>query len=575
MRDRILTSIISAFFVLLIAGLCYTQIIRFPYYQKLSKDNSIRIIPIDGPRGTIFDRNGIAVVSNRLSFDAALIYQELGNRAKLARILKEVLGMSGKDIVEALEKARSKAPYAPVTIVQDVDKEDAIRLEEASFDTRGLVVETRSKRDYRYKKEGSHIFGYLGEVTEEELDNLKGYGYRMRDLVGRDGVELYYDKYLKGTTGGTQVEVDNKGRQTRVLGLKEPSGGKDIYLTVDIAIQSACDKLLGERRGAIIAMDPRNGEILALASHPAFDPNIFVKPDTSAERARLLTDNTGRPLSNRAISGLYAPGSVFKIVTASAALETRKISPDTHFTCPGFYKLGNARFDCWKEEGHGSQNLRAGLMNSCNVFFYNTGRLAGADAIESYAKLFGFGKPTGIDLPDEVKGIVPGKAWKRSRKKDTWYEGETLNYAIGQGYLAVTPIQVLDMTTVVANKGSLVRPHIVGRVDTVNLPSEKQRKVGLKSSTIQDVREGMFEVVNNEHGTGKRARVEGLAVAGKTGTAQNPQGKTHAWFTGFAPYDHPKLCLVVFLEHGGKGGLEPAEIAHGIFEEAKARGYLQ
>lgn len=573
MNERFLARAVTVFFILLWAGLFYTQIIRFGYYSRLSKNNSIRIIPIDGPRGNIFDRKGVAVVTNRISFDVAVVYRELRDRKGLARILNSVLGMSGEAIMRALDKAAAK-PYAPVTIVEDIDKAKALVMEEASSDVDGLLIETRSKRDYLYSNVGSHLFGYLGEVTETELENLKSYGYRMKDLVGRDGIEKYYDTYLKGIDGGTQVEVDSLGRQTRILGLKEPASGQDLYLTVDIALQAICDKLLARHKGALIVMDPGTGEVLALASHPAFDPNIFVKPRTAGERERLLTDRIGRPLSNRAISGLYSPGSVFKIVTASAALETKKISAETRFTCTGSYRLGRGKFDCWKEGGHGSQNLREGLMNSCNVFFYNTGRAAGVDNIEAFSKLFGFGRPTGIDLPDEVKGVVPGRAWKRFYRRDNWYEGETINYAIGQGYLLVTPIQILEMMSIVANRGSAVRPFVVKRIGSADISAQKPKGIGLKNDTIRMVRAGLFDVVNNENGTGRRAKVDGMIVAGKTGTAQNPQGKTHAWFAGFAPFDNPKICVVVFLEHGGKGGLEPAEIAAGIFKEAKDRGYI-
>lgn len=573
MKNRMPAAVISVFFVLLWAGLFYTQILRFNYYSRLSRNNAIRIIPIEGPRGNIFDRNGAPLVRSRLSFDVALVYQELRDRKKLVTLLASVLKMKGEAITGALEKA-SKRPYAPVTIAEDIDREKAIMLEEASCDIEGLLIETGSKRDYLYDNVGSHVFGYLGEVSEAELEDLKAYGYRMKDVIGRGGIEKYYDSYLKGAAGGIQIEVDSLGRQTRVLGLKEPSSGKDLHLTLDLSLQIVCDKLLGEHKGAIVVMDPRNGEVLALASHPSFDPNIFVKSNTSAGRMRLLKDRAGKPMINRAISGLYAPGSIFKIVTASAALETNRINESTRFFCPGFYKLGNAKFDCWKDGGHGSQDVRAGLMNSCNVFFYNTGRAAGVDYLETFAKIFGFGRPTGIDLPEEAKGIVPGRIWKRLYRRDNWYEGETVNYAIGQGYLSVTPIQALDMTAVIANKGSLVKPFILKRVDSSDVAGVKPKNTGLKYSTIRAVREGLLDVVNHEDGTGKRARLEGVVVAGKTGTAQNPQGKTHAWFTGFAPFDDPKLCMVVFLEHGGKGGLEPAEIAHGIFAEAKNRGYL-
>jgi len=575
MRDRLVAAAISLLFLLICLGLFYAQIIRYPYYARLSRNNSIRVIPIDGPRGNIFDRNGLPLATSRLSFDVAIVYQELrGQRTSLVRLLKDTLGMSGSRIAESLAKASSLRPYAPFVIAEDIGKDKAIAFEEESFLLDGVTVQTRSRRDYIYKNTGSHLVGYLSEIGDEELEDLRDSGYRPKDNIGRSGLEKYYEEYLRGTDGGTQVEVDSRGRQIRLLGVKEPSGGKDLYLTIDLSIQAMCDKLLGNHIGAIVAMDPNNGEVLAVASHPSFDPNIFVTPDTSGQRLKCLNDRIGRPMSNRAISGLYAPGSVFKIVTASAALDTGKINRNTRFLCTGSFKLGRGKFDCWKEEGHGSQDLQGGLMNSCNVFFYNTGKLAGVDAMESYAKLFGYGSLTGIDLPDEVKGVVPGRAWKRIHRKDNWYEGETVNYAIGQGYLMVTPIQVMKMMAAVANAGFLVKPYIVKQIDTAPIAPEKPKRIAIKDETTSEIRQGLYEVVNNALGTGKRAKVEGLYVAGKTGTAQNPQGRTHAWFAGFAPYNNPKICLVVFLEHGGKGGLEPAEIARGIFEEAKRIGYL-
>jgi penicillin-binding protein 2 len=573
MKDKVLSGAVAIAFIVLSAGLFYTQVIRYGYYSNLSRNNSIRIIPIDGPRGQILDRNGAVLASNRISFDVTVIYREIRDRLRFLKTLKDKLGLSGRQIASSLSKAMA-SPYSRVVVAEDIDKDRAISLEEEIFDLRGLVVETRSRRDYRYGPSGSHILGYLGEISESELERLEQYGYRAGDLIGRSGIEKYYDSYLKGVDGGIQIEVDSVGRQKRVLGLREPAQGTEIQLTVDAGLQAVCDKALGDDRGAAIVMDPRTGEILALASHPAFDPNIFVKATASAERLDLLSDNSGRPLSDKAISATYPPGSVFKIVTASAALESKKISPYTSFVCSGSYHLGRASFDCWKEGGHGSQNIVRAIMNSCNVFFYNIGRIAGVDAIEHYAKLYGYGRVTGIDLPDEVKGTLPGKAWKRTNRKGAWYEGETLNYAIGQGYLSVTPIQVLTMTAVIANNGFIVRPHVVKRVGDTVMGQPRPKFAGLKASTIDVIRQGLFEVVNNENGTGRRAKAEGVVAAGKTGTAQNPQGRTHAWFTGYAPYKDAKICLVVFIEHGGKGGVAPAGIAGEIFAESQKAGYL-
>lgn len=574
MRDRLISLIVYSFFALLVMALFYTQIVRYFHYSRMSKNNSIRIIPIDGPRGNIYDRNGKKLVSNKLCFDVAVIYQEMRDPEWFASYLSNALAIPKERVDAGLLKA-SRRPFAPITIIEDIDKDKAVMLEEDSINIRGLLIETRSRRDYCLGKTGCHVFGYLSEITEEELEELGEYGYKRKDLVGRSGIEKFYNRELAGVAGGTQVQVDSRGRPVRVLGLKEPTSGKDMVLTIDADIQAVCDKSLEGKTGAIVVIDPKTGEVLALASHPSFDPNVFVRSNTGKERMNLIGDRKGRPLSDRAISGLYPPGSVFKMVTSSAALETKKISSSTTFVCNGSYRLGRGKFDCWKEGGHGPQNIIDALMNSCNVFFYSAGRAAGVDALEYYSKLYGYGKVTGIDLPDEVKGIAPGRAWKKSVKKEGWYDGETLNYSIGQGYLAVTPIQVVCMTAVCANMGSHVRPHLVKKIGDENIPAPKPKWLGLKESTVRYIREGLLKVVSSEGGTGKRAKIEGVQVAGKTGTAQNPHGRTHAWFTGFAPFSEPTICVVVFLEHGGKGGLEPTEIAHDIFQEAKLRGYIK
>ena len=572
MREESLIFAISILFVFLLLGLVYTQLLNYTIYYEQSQNNFIRIIPIDGPRGKILDRNGQVMVSNRLSLDASCIYQELGRKDEFINNLSGILHVPAKDIVRSLGKARER-PFAPVAIVEDVDKDKAIGIEELEQDLSGLVIEPRSKRDYVYNDTGSHVFGYLGEINEDELAGLRGYGYRMRDLIGRSGLERYFNNYLMGIDGGEQVEVNAKGKRLNILGLKEPVCGRDLVLTIDLRLQLIVDKLLGEKKGAVIVMDPRNGQILAMASHPAFDPNIFVMPKGRSERMRLLRDR-GKPLLNRAISGMYAPGSVFKIVTACSALETKRISRHTRFNCAGSYTIGNMTFHCWKEGGHGSQDITDAIKNSCNVFFYQAGRAAGVDSIESYTEKLGFGKPTGIDLPEEASGLVPGRLWKMIVKKESWYEGETLNYAIGQGYLVVTPIQVVRMTAAIANGGKLVRPYLVKRIGSVEIGPARPQDTGLSADVIRTVKEGMLKVVNDPSGTGKHAKVDGILICGKTGTAQNPRGRPHGWFTGFAPYDDPKAAVVVLIEHGGKGGIDPAGIAKGIFEGLKEMGYI-
>ncbi|MDD5174253.1 MAG: penicillin-binding protein 2 [Candidatus Omnitrophica bacterium] len=573
MREKFLAILVRLLFIMLALALVYIQGVRHAYYLRLSKDNAIRIIPIEGQRGVMFDRNGVELVSDRMSFNVAIVYQELKNKRKLIRLLVNTLGIKRKDIEDAIDKAAER-PYAPVTIVEDIDRDKAFILEEESFDVRGLVVWTRSMRNYIYGNVGAHLLGYLGEISDAELERGKKYGYRAKDMIGRDGLEKYYDSYLSGVDGGTQIQVDNRGRFVRTLGLKEPANGKDLHLTIDINLQSACDKALEGKRGAIIIMDPNTGEVLALSSSPRFDPNSFVRPEDSSKRLKLIRNRSMYPLLNRAISGLYQPGSVFKIVVAMSALDTGRIERQTRFNCPGSFTLGKRKFACWKEEGHNSQNVVDALMNSCNVFFYNTGRVLGIDNIEAAAKIFGFGKATGIDLPGEVKGVVPGRLWKKRVKKDSWYEGDTVNLSIGQGYILVTPIQVLEMISVVANNGMAVKPHIVKRIDKLDISPSPPRDLNFSKNSMKAVRSGLYKVVNAANGTGKRAKLEEIAIAGKTGTAENVESATHAWFCGFAPFDNAKISLVVFLEHGGKGGMRPSEIAKDIFSIARSRGYL-
>ena len=479
MRERFIPAFLSISFAVLLIALFYNQAVMFNYYSTLSKNNAIRIVPIDGPRGQVFDRNGIRLVSNRLAFDVAVIHRELRSEGELTDFLAKTLGASRQDVERSLAKARTR-PYEPVTIVEDIDKDKALLLEESTIYMPGLEIKTRSRRHYLYGDIGSHVFGYLSEVTESELEQLEEYGYRQKDLIGRSGIEKSYESRLRGVDGATLIQVDSKARQVRTLGMKEPSSGEDLYLSIDMRLEALCDKMLKERRGAIVVMDPQNGQILALSSGPTFDPNVFVKSKGSAERLRLMKDLKGRPLSNRATSNSYEPGSVFKVVIASGALETKKISVNTHFSCPGSYTLGRTRFDCWKEGGHGSQDVKDALKNSCNVFFYQTGRALGVDNIETYAKLLGFGKACGIDLPDEVSGLVPGRMWKRFYKKDNWYEGETVNYAIGQGYLLVTPLQILNMMAAVSNGGKLVKPHLAVRIGSSNITQTGPRNINLK-----------------------------------------------------------------------------------------------
>ena len=572
MRIKFISAIISVLFIILCLALGYTQIFRNKKYLTLSQNNRIRLVPIEGQRGIISDRNGTLLVDNRPSFDVLAIPQELQNSFGALSRLSKILGLETRETIKLLER-NYIAPFAPVVIKEDISKEKAIILEDEALNLPGVIVKVRPKREYLTKEIGSHIFGYLGEIDKRELERLTGYGYQIRDLVGKAGLEKNYGNYLKGEEGGMQLEVNNKGFFVKALGKKEATAGRNLVLTIDIELQSFIENLFSDRNGVCIVMEPNTGEILALVSKPGFDPNVFLSPEKNKEKKALLS-RPDHPMFNKAISGLYPPGSVFKPVVAAAALEKKKIKLKDTFFCGGTYKLGGREFKCWDEEGHGNQDVCEGLKNSCNVFFYQLGRLVGVDDIFAFATKFGYGAPSGIDLLEEASGLVPNRSWKRLTKNQIWFEGDTVNYSIGQGYILVTPIQVLRMMAAISSGGNLVQPYIVKKIEGVEIATSKSYNIGISKETLDIIKAGLKKVVEDKWGTGRRAGVEGLSIAGKTGTAQNPGGLSHAWFSGFSPIETPRVALVTFIEHGGKGGVEAAEFSGKVFAKAKEIGLL-
>lgn len=564
MRYRIYSTIVSVLFLLILFGIFYLQILRWPLYHGLSEKNHIRLISFEGMRGAIYDRNGLPIVENRLSFDVVIIPQEVENTDKTYGRLANFLGIS-QGAIESIVKKNYFAPFAPIVVASDVNKDTAFALEEIKQELPGVLIQSQALRWYIYGERTSHLIGYLSLINREELDRLRDYGYSMRNLVGRSGVERLYDGYLRGKSGGMQVEVDASGRLVKVLGNKNPAKGRDITLTVDAKLQAYTADCLAGSKGAVIVVDPKNGDILALASSPMFDSNIFIDPNNNDAASGLVRAGS-RPLLNRAINGQYPPGSTFKLIVAAAALETKKITPHTTFVCDGKFELGNTEFDCWKEGGHGPQDLEQAITHSCNVYFYNTGRKLGPDIIAEYAQRFGLGKPTGIDLIGESGGLVPSPAWKRSKRNANWYEGETANFAIGQGHLLVTPLQMAEAVSVFAGGGSAPRFHLIKKIGNSEVSAAKPKPVNISKKTLDMIKSAMRQVVDSDEGTGQRARVEGVSIAAKTGTAQNPRGEPHAWFVGYAPADKPKVALVVLIEHGGHGGYAAADITKKVME---------
>ncbi len=556
MRVKQLERFVSALFVLLILGLVYLQILKGEEYRKQSEENVIRLIPIPAPRGEIVDRNGAILADYRLVFEVTVIPQETKNLASLVRTLSEILTIDSETLLRNYSRNFS-TPFMPVVILEDIEKEKALMLAERR-DLPGVGIRVTPRRHYPHGPATVHLLGVLGEISPSELRRLRPYGYGLKDLLGRGGIEEAFDNYLRGEEGGTQLKVDHRGHRVATLGHRPPRKGTDLALTIDVRLQNHIHSLLEGKRGAVCVMDPKTGEVLALVSSPSFDPNQDFSELLEAE---------GNPFLNRVLQGRYPPGSTFKIVVAASALEENQIRSGSTFHCPGYFRLGNESFQCWLERGHGEENVTTGLKHSCNVFFYRTGLSAGAEKIARTARLFGFGEKSGIALPHETGGFVPTPLWKRLTQGEGWYDGDTVNFSIGQGFLSVTPLQLLRMASVIAAEGKLVEPQVVKRIGPHPSKGSKTKVLPLSPKTLSLIREGMVEVVGAPDGTGRLAAVPGLEIAGKTGTAQVRGKEPHAWFVGFSPARNPAMSLVVLVEHGGMGGVAASQIAASIFRK--------
>ena len=514
MRTKILQIFFTALFILAGIWLYYLQIIKGPFYSDLSYRNSIRLINIPARRGNIYDRYGKVVTANELSFGVFIVPQEADDIDAEMEELAGILGVS-KSLLERNYKRNRTAPFFPCELIRGVSKKAAVMIEEARFRMPGVIVKEIPVRNYYYKEAFSHVVGYVGEIGRLELELLKPYGYNIKDLIGKDGVERFCDRTLRGRNGGMQIQVDNRGRQVKVMSYRKPKSGRDIYLTLDAGLQKEVYTLFDARKGAAIFMDPWNGEVLGLVSSPSYDPNSSLSDAVRQEDSALL---------NKAIMGVYPPGSIFKLITTIAGLESKSIRPDTGFVCGGKINIGKDEFSCWNKDGHGYADLAKAIAWSCNIYFYNTGLLTGADKISEYANLFGLGRKTGIELFGESKGFVPSKEWKRTEKKEIWYPGDTANLSIGQGNLLVTPLQIARMVSSIANGGMLVDPHILKRGRDAGTDDIKKENLKISRANIDALKAGMSGAVEDQDGTGNNARSGIVSISAKTGTVQAGPG---------------------------------------------------
>ena len=582
-RLDILTVLLVLIFVALVSRLTYLQVVKGPEYQRLAEGNRTRQVNVVAPRGDFFDRNGVVLVASRPGFVVSIVP---GNKPVPSAVITQtaaILGMDAKEIVDRL--ARSKSAFEPVRLKIDVGQHIVAAIEERRAELPGVVVEILPVRSYVHNQMGVHVFGYVSEISETELASMGDQGYRAGDLIGQSGLERKYDSFIKGIDGGSQIEVDVAGRMVQVLAKKEPIPGNNLVLTIDYRLQKVAEEALDEqlrylqqqggrrnaKAGAVVVLNPQNGEVLAMASRPAFDPNQFIG-GISTQNWKAINENPFHPMDNRAIAGEYPPGSTFKIVTGTAALELKKVTANElifdsgqHWLVPKVNAAGEAL---------GWINFHQALSMSDNVYFYELGNRLGIDALERYARMFGLGSYTGIDLPGESDGLVANRKYKELNYKEDWYLAETFDAAIGQGFQLATPLQIAVLMSEIANGGRRWRPHIVGKVLSSKgelvkaMPVEEVGRIDISPETLKLVRDGL-RGVSEAGGTGAGVFANfPVPVAGKTGTAENPHGDDHGWFVAYGPFDDPRLTVAVIIEQGGYGSSSAGPVARKILETA-------
>ena len=574
-------------FVLLFLRLLYLQLIKGEEYRRLSETNCVRLKSITPPRGLIFDRHGELMVDNRPAFDLQIVLEDAGSVPDTVSFLSSLIQEPYAELMDQILKAGAAAFYKPITLKKDISRDQLAVVEAHKFDLPGIQVEIESTRHYIYPKTASHLLGYLGEINRKELDSGSFPHLRSGDQIGRYGAEKSFEAFLQGRRGGRQVEVDVNGRVIKVLKTVDPLPGNDLLLTLDLPLQQLAEELLHDQDGAVVALDPANGDVLVMASSPGFDQNDFIG-GISSGKWRALMDNPGRPMNNKAIQGEYPPASAYKTLTAIAALEEKIIDSGTTTFCPGFYMFRGRKYHCWSKHGHGRMNVVDALAQSCDVYFYLAGEKAGVDVLAQYAHGCGLGRSTGIDLDHERQGLIPTERWKRQRFNERWHPGETLSISIGQGFNLVTPLQMAVFTAAIGNGGTLYRPRIVKTIEDAdgNVVKKIDPEIigGIPASpkTLELIRKGMKEVVQGNRGTARSVRIKGIEMAGKTGTAQVFSRKTgekfdnenlartlqdHAWFVCYAPAENPVIAVSVIIEHGVHGSSAAAPVASALVKK--------
>lgn len=583
-KIKIVVVLILVALAVLVVRLWYLQVIKGDELKQKSENNSVRFRKIMPLRGLIMDRNRHVMVDNRPSFDVVYVPRKGKHPELIIEKLKELYKRGSLEFSDDQPLSQMK-PYQLVKLERNVSMDKIAVVETNALDLPGIYVDVSPIRLYLDGETMAPVIGYTGEVSKEELE--KNEEYESGDIAGKHGVEKFLDSYIRGKQGAELVEVNAYGKEIKNLGRIDPVSGYNIILNIDIDLQKAAWDALDGKPGAAAVLDPRSGAVLAMVSSPSFDPNLFNSGFSSAQWSN-LANNPLNPLSNRVISGQYPPGSTYKLIVAAAALEEGIITPDTKFSCDGSYSFGKRIFRCWQKKGHGQVSLHKAMVESCDVYFYNVGKMLGVDKIAHYAKLFGLGKATGVDLPNEKNGLIPTKQWKLAKMKQSWQPGETISISIGQGFDLVTPLQLASAYSAFANGGTLWKPQLVKSIETADgkiykefLP-EKKGELPLKKETIDFLSRALWGVVNEQGGTGKAAGRPNADVCGKTGTAQvvglpeNERARRakmvtglqrdHALFVCFAPLSNPEIAIAVIVENAGHGGSVAAPVARKILD---------
>jgi penicillin-binding protein 2 len=571
-RIGVTAAVVLVAFTLIVARLWFLQVVKGPEMRVLSEHNRTRLVRVPSARGVVYDRRGEIVVDNRPSFDVVFVPEDAGDKRATLKTLASYLGETESQLHERLRAPSKRPPYAGIVVQRDLEWKGVVALETHQLELPGVSLQVVPRRYYPFGPLASHLLGYVGEVSDKELEGHEPTDIRPGDVVGKASLEKSWDAELRGVPGEEQVEVDALGRRVRVLEDTPDVSGDTLTLTLDRELQSVAEDALGDKNGAIVALDPRNGEVLAMVSHPAYDPNVFARGVRRDEWRGLVLDPL-KPLNNRAVQGQFAPGSTFKVAVAAGALEAGVANVHSGVSCGGGIQFGNHFFRCWRKGGHGHVDLHEAIVESCDVFFYQYGQRLTVDGIAKYVRSLGLGIPTGIALEHEKSGTIPDTEWKKRRFNVPWFAGETLSVAIGQGYVTATPLQMANLAATIANGGTRYRPHYVKRIDHPDgsldreIDPEVMGHAEVSPANLAIVREAMRDVVMTDRGTGKKARIPGITVAGKTGTAQvvkmgererSNKGarvtRDHAWFISFAPYESPEIAVACIVENAGGGG---------------------